>query len=482
MDLRTLWSSALGEIELSISRANFITWFKNTSIQSIEDGCATINTPNGFAREWIEKKCADTVLRALQSRDPQITRIRCVLDTHATQPRQLDALRQNPSRPHAGVRDILKKAPQPSIPQQPRSTPQRKNTPPQATPNSGFTPTHATYLNPRYTFESFIVGQHNELAHAACRTVSESLGTVYNPLFIYGDVGLGKTHLLQAIGNAVVASDPHKRVLYTSSERFTSELIDSIHNNTISDFKRFYQTIDLLIIDDVQFLAGKEKTQDEFFHIFNFLYQQNKQIIISSDRPPHAIATLEDRLRSRFEGGMIADISQPDFETRVAILQKKADEKDIILPEDAARYIAQHVASNIRELEGALNKVAAMCTFQQKIPSRSVVEEILAPSIVQRKPAHTAASVITLVAEHFGITPEDITGKVRKKAIVHPRQITMFILREELAYSFPEIGAQCGNRDHTTVMHACRKIEQQLTTDLELRATLDALKKKLHAL
>ncbi len=479
MDLRTLWTSALGEIELSISRANFITWFKNTSIESIEDGCAIIATPNGFAKEWIEKKCSHTVLQALQNHDATITRIRCILATPTPAPstRPLDALQQKKRPSNAGVSAILKNAPQPRQPVQPQRT-----APAKPTPNSGFTPTHATCLNPRYTFDNFIVGQHNELAHAACRTISESLGTAYNPLFIYGDVGLGKTHLLQAIGNAVVAQNPSKRVLYTSSERFTSELIDSIHNNTISQFKRFYQTIDLLIIDDVQFLAGKEKTQDEFFHIFNFLYQQNKQIIISSDRPPHAIATLEDRLRSRFEGGMIADISQPDFETRVAILQKKADEKDIILPEDAARYIAQNVASNIRELEGALNKVATLCTFQQKIPSRAVVEEILAASIVNRRPTHNAASVISIVAEHFNLTPEDIVGKVRKKAIVHPRQITMFILREELTCSYPEIGAQCGGRDHTTAMHACRKIEKALSTDTVLRDTIDTLKKKLHNL
>ncbi len=476
MDLVALWNSALGEIELSISRANFITWFKNTSIQSIDNGCATIITPNGFAKEWIEKKCATIVLNALQSHNATITTFRCILTQGGNNARHrtIDAVAQKPisSSRRSTINNILKKAPQKVIPQQPQKD----------VPRMQHTSNHTTFLNPRYTFDNFVVGQHNELAHAACRTVSESLGTAYNPLFIYGDVGLGKTHLLQSIGNAVVAQHPHKRILYTSSERFTSELIDSIHNNTISDFKKFYQTIDLLIIDDVQFLAGKEKTQDEFFHIFNFLYQQNKQIIISSDRPPHAIATLEDRLRSRFEGGMIADISQPDFETRVAILQKKAEEKDIILPEDAARYIAKNIASNIRELEGALNKVAALCTFQQRIPSLHVVEEILAPTIINKRPTHDAQSVITIVAEHFNITPEDILGKVRKKTIVYPRQIAMFILRNELTYSYPEIATHCGGRDHTTVMHACRKIEKTLTSDTALKKTIDEIRKKLRAL
>ncbi len=480
MDFQQLWAAALGEIELSISRANFITWFKNTSIQSIDDGCATITTPNGFAKEWIEKKCSDIVLQALRNHDKSITRIHCTLSPQPQRaPQSIDAVTQKRTG-NSTISTILKKAPQRSIQQQKQPIQQAKNI--QQKPTAKTTPPYNTCLNPRYTFSNFVVGQHNELAHAACRTVSESLGTVYNPLFIYGDVGLGKTHILQSIGNAVVSADPTKRVLYTSSERFTSELIDSIHNNTISDFKKFYQTIDLLIIDDVQFLAGKEKTQDEFFHIFNFLYQKNKQIIISSDRPPHAIATLEDRLRSRFEGGMIADISQPDFETRVAILQKKADEKDIILPEDAARYIARNVASNIRELEGALNKVVAICTFQQKIPSRAVVEEILAPTIVNRRPARSASSVIDIVAQHFNITPDDIIGKVRKKTIVRPRQIAMFLLREELTYSYPEIGAHCGGRDHTTVIHACRKIEKELIADAALKDTIDTLKRKLHTL
>ncbi len=465
-----MYTAALGEIELSISRANFITWFKNTALESIEGDCAVIRTPNGFAKSWIETKCADIVVRALKKHAPNVTRIRCNLV--AAPPRSVDAVR-------VGAPSTL-----PSKPKRPtlRPTSSTPTTPPITTPRTKPTPQTNTYLNTRYTFDNFIVGSHNELAHAAGRTVAATPGSAYNPLFIYGDVGLGKTHLLQAIGNAIVKNDPTKRVLYTSSERFTSELIDAIHNNTISDFKRLYREIDLLIIDDVQFLAGKEKTQDEFFHIFNHLYQQNKQIIISSDRPPHEIATLEDRLRSRFEGGMIADISPPDFETRVAILQKKADEKDLILPEDAAQFIAKHVAQNVRELEGALNKIAALCTFHNRIPSRAVVEEILAPHVTRNTPANTASSVLELVAEHFGVSPDDLRGTSRKKAIAGARHAAMYLLREELNLSFPEIGSQLGGRDHSTVMHGYRKVRKNSTQDATLRSDLDTLRKKLRNL
>ena len=472
MDLRALWHTVLGEIELSISRANFVTWFKNTAILKIDDTTVTLAVPNGFAKEWIEQKCAATVIAALRKHGQHIETIRCILAA-PQQPRAMDVFGVNRT-------------------QRPSSTvPRKTTTSDKNTSLEGKKPvTHPinppfprgnflSHLNPRYTFASFVVGAHNELAHAACRTVSESLGTAYNPLFIYGGVGLGKTHLLQSIGNAVIAADPTKNVLYTSSERFTSELIDSIHNNTISDFKRHYQKINLLIIDDIQFLAGKEKTQDEFFHIFNFLYQQNRQIIISSDRPPHAIATLEDRLRSRFEGGMIADITQPDFETRVAILQKKADERDLILPEDAARFIAKNIATNVRELEGALNKIAAICSFQDKIPSLGVVEEILGAVQDHHKTSLTPQNVITTVALHFKITQEDLLGKTRKKTIVVPRQIAMRLLREELACSYPEIGMHCGGRDHTTALHACRKIEKSLQYDHMIKENYEAIRMRL---
>ncbi len=474
MDTAQLWTAALGEIELSISRANFITWFKHTSLERITDGCALIRTPNGFAKEWIEKKCADTVTAALRKHNPRITSIRCIIGTPV--PRDIDGVHK-PQTPNTHrIGDILRTARKNKQPTPPTNLPHVAHHPTTHRPPQSAT-TFTSYLNARYTFDNFIVGAHNELAHAACRTVSASPGEVYNPLFIYGDVGLGKTHLLQSVGNAIIAASPDKRVLYTSSERFTSELIDAIHNNTISEFKRFYQTIDLLIIDDIQFLAGKEKTQDEFFHIFNYLYQQNKQIIISSDRPPHAIATLEARLRSRFEGGMIADISQPDFETRVAILQKKADEKDLVLPEDAAQYIAKHVAQNIRELEGALNKIAAICTFHNRIPSRAVVEEILGARVTQQ--TSPTADILSVVSDHFNITRDDLTSSSRKKTIAYPRQIAIFLMREDHNLSYPEIGARCGGRDHSTIMHSYRKIKKAITHDHAIRNDIDIIRQKL---
>ncbi len=453
MKLDTLWDKALGQIELAVSKALFSTMFTNSKLVALKDNRVIIHARNNFACSWIEKNGKDLVLTILQQDNPQITELECTFSVQSNIPSPIT----NSSR---------------------KITSNNVDAPPILSSINNQT----TNLNPRYTFDKFVVGQHNELAHAACSTVSNELGTSYNPLFIYGDVGLGKTHLLQSIGNAALAVDPNKRVLYMSSERFTTELIDSIHNNTISKFKKTYLEIDLLIIDDVQFLAGKEKTQDEFFHIFNILYQKNKQIVISSDRPPHSIATLAERLRSRFEGGMIADISQPDMETRVAILQKKSDEKNFLLPEDAAVYIAQNVATNVRELEGALNKVIAICEFGNKIPSVESVKDILASTITNKRPGSTPNNIIVTTADAYSVSIDDIIGKRRTQSIVRPRQIVMHLLREELSLSYPEIGMHCGGRDHTTVMHACRKIDNELKEDEILRHNIDNIRKQLHNL
>ena len=454
MNLDTIWKAALGEIELSVPPAEFITWFKNTHIAQINEGCATIIVANNFAKEWMEGRCAKTIVTALANQNPTITTITCqVANTSTAKPRPIDALSKPLNSNLNGKSSTY-------------------------TPKPSHRPQN-TQLNPRYTFDNFIVGQHNELAHAAARSITTALGTLYNPLFIYGDVGLGKTHLLQSIGNEITKINSDKKIIYISSERFATELIDSIHNKTISDFKKAYQQIDLLIIDDVQFLAGKEKTQDEFFHIFNSLYQRNKQIIISSDRPPHAIATLEERLKSRFEGGMIADISQPDLETRVAILQQKAGEKKLMLPEDAAIYIATHIGMNVRELEGALTKVVAMCDFHRKTPSLKTVEEILASTITQKRPSLTPQNTIEIIADFFDVSVEEILSKRRHQSIVRPRQLAMYFLREELQCSYPEIGTHCGGRDHTTAMHACRKISNLLSSDKNLNETVEQLREKL---
>ena len=324
-----LWHAALGEIELSISKANFITWFKNTSILSVKDGQVVIGVPNGFAKEWLENKYNLYILRALRNIQPDIKEVSCSITTNSeifSKKPSVDAV-QAIKKPLSSGGISYRKTPELS---------QENN------------------LNPQYTFENFVIGGSNELARAACYAVSQNLGRIYNPLFIYGGVGLGKTHLLQSIGNEVLQNNSTLKVKYITSERFTNELIDSIKNQKINDFKEHYQTIDLLIIDDVQFLSGKEKTQEEFFHIFNFLYQLNKQIVLTSDRAPKAIPTLEERLRSRFEGGMIADVSKPDFETRMAILRKKAAEDGLDVGDSALEFIASNITNNIRELEGRL--------------------------------------------------------------------------------------------------------------------------------
>jgi chromosomal replication initiator protein len=326
MNNTELWQAALGEIELSISKANFSTWFKNTTILSRENGKVVIGVPNGFAKEWLENKYNTFIFRALRNFQEDIKEISCII-YNLDQAPQGNEIKKIDSIAHAVAI--------PSGITNPYShVSQSANT--QA---SSVQKAYENNINHRYTFENFIIGENNELARAACYAVSQNLGKVYNPLFIYGGVGLGKTHLLQSIGNEVLEKDPTKKIKYIATERFANELIDSIRNQTVNDFKAAYSAIDLLIIDDVQFLEKKEKTQMEFFHIFNALYQINKQIVISSDRPPKAIATLEDRLRSRFEGGMIADIGQPDLETRMAILKTKAAEKNFYLDEEALRLL-----------------------------------------------------------------------------------------------------------------------------------------------
>ncbi|RKY82139.1 chromosomal replication initiator protein DnaA, partial [candidate division KSB1 bacterium] len=295
-----LWQTALGELELTVSRANFITWLKNTSIASKKNGEVVINVPNGFTKEWLENKYNKFILKALQNNAPEIKKVKYIISQcSATKP----------------IQKIKENYISPSF--QPKKE------------------TKETSLNPRYTFNSFVVGSSNELAYAACMAVTKNLGTNYNPLFIYGGSGLGKTHLLQSIGNEVLKTDPQKKIHYTTSERFTNQLVSAISDHKTNKFKTYYRQIDILIIDDIQFLAGKEKTQEEFFHTFNALYEKNKQVVLSSDRPPKAIPTLEERLRSRFEGGMIADISYPDFETRLAILEMKSKEKNFKIPRDA---------------------------------------------------------------------------------------------------------------------------------------------------
>jgi chromosomal replication initiator protein len=451
MDLENLWKTALSHIELSISKANFITWFKNTSILEKTDQEVIISVPNGFAKEWLENKYNHYILQALQSVDPSITRIRCALSNPSPSGNQkIDSVQVTNGGPSFQKSIDFKRK---KIIEKPDFS--QRNEP---AGNSVF---HQSNLNNRYTFENFIVADNNELARAACMAVADNLGGAYNPLFIYGGVGLGKTHLLQSIGNAVIKKHPEKRIKYTSSEKFTRELVESIKNQKIDQFKDYYEQMDILIIDDIQFLSGREKTQNEFFQIFNTLYQINKQVVISSDRPPKAIPTLEERLRSRFEGGMITDISRPNLETRLAILESKVSERNLSIEKDALFYIADNVSQNIRELEGALNRVIAYSEFQKTPANLENTKRILDQLLESNKKQVSVADVFAHICEYFQLTKEDLIKKGRKKEVVYPRQIMMYLLRTELSYSFSAIGEIFNGRDHTTVLHAVEKIERE---------------------
>ncbi|MFA5029818.1 MAG: chromosomal replication initiator protein DnaA [Patescibacteria group bacterium] len=458
-----LWQAALGELELLLSKANFTTWFKNTGISSVEENKAVISVPNSFTKEWLEKKYHQTILKALKNvTDNKIKEVVY----------KIEAVAQQPSFNSAS---LLNK----------NITPD--NTPPEATKESYFSDkipetTNNFILNPRYTFATFIVGKNNELAHAASLAVAKNPGHAYNPLFIYGGVGLGKTHLLQAIGHKILNDNPKTKVLYVSCEKFANDFINAIQNGKAEEFKQKYRSIDLLLIDDIQFISGKEQTQEAFFHTFNELHQQNKQVVISSDRPPKAIATLEHRLVSRFEWGMIADISSPDLETKMAIIEAKAKEKNYSLEPAATNYLASVIHNNVRELEGALNRIIAHSQLQNK---KLTLEEIkqITDSITtnSQKKSMTPKYIINTVAEYFDIEIADILSPCRKKSLTEPRQIIMYLMREEMKASYPTIGQELGGRDHTTVIHAYEKIVKNLKTDDKLRQDINVLKQKLYS-
>ncbi|PIZ87666.1 MAG: chromosomal replication initiator protein DnaA [Candidatus Nealsonbacteria bacterium CG_4_10_14_0_2_um_filter_40_15] len=458
MDLDELWKAALGEIELQISRANFKTWLQNTFIADKKGGVVTIAVPNSFTKEWLENKYHKFILRSLRNLESEIKEVNY-------------QIKQNIIKEDFKGRNVFKEEDK-IIRKQLDFQELNVNT--------------LTNLNPRYTFDNFVVGPSNELAHAAALAVTKNLGKKYNPLFIYGGVGLGKTHLIQALGNQVKKDNQVKKVKYVTSERFTSEVISAIRSgslrpNDIDDFKKRWREIDLLIIDDIQFLAGKEKTQEEFFYTFNALYDANKQIVLSSDRPPKSIQTLEERLRSRFEGGMTADISYPDLETRIAILRSKAGEKSVTLSNEVLEYIAQNIKKNVRELEGALNRlIAANYQLNQKELNLNDVKKILNSILNTPKKSITLKNVIKAVAEFYDVSEKDLLERSRKKEIVKPRQVIMYLLREELKSSFPFIGLKIGGRDHTTAIHACEKIRKEIELDSSLNDEINLIKEKLY--
>lgn len=455
----------MGELELTLTKANFTTWFKNTFILEYKDSVIVIGVPNAFTKTWMENKYHQKILKSLQSITDGKTR-EVSFKVAPISKRESIAVNEVQAA-EAQVTKENSYSVQPS----PIQTPQ----PP------AVIPVKKSDLNPRYIFSSFVVGKKSELAYAACKAVSENPATIYNPLFIYGGVGLGKTHLMQAIGNSILDISPEKKILYTPCETFTNEFIKSVQMGKADLFKNKYRSVDVLLVDDIQFLAGKEGTQEAFFHTFNFLHQNDKQIVISSDRPPKAIPTLEDRLISRFEWGMIVDIGTPDLETRIAILTSKCQEKNVHLENEIIVYIATTVQNNIRELEGALNRVIAATQLTKTQPTLESVKGLLS-SIVQspKRSALTGKQVVIAVAEYFDISREDLTGSSRKKELVIPRQITMYIMREEINASYPAIGDELGGRDHTTAMHAYNKIKTAVQDNEKLNQDISLIKQKLY--
>ena len=441
-----LWQKVLGQIQLNISQANFATWFKNTEIVSQKDGEIIVLVPNSFAKEWLENKYNKAILKILHNLNKEIKEIK-----YSVGKTKLKILKKIPV--------IMPETDQMEFQQ--------------------FKINKETNLNPRYTFDSYIVGPFNELPHAAAIAVSKKPGDVYNPLFIYGGVGLGKTHILQAIGNEVIRSSKKNKVKYVSSEKFTSEVVSSIRNRTMDAFKSKYREVDVLIIDDIQFLAGKEKTQEEFFHIFNVLYENNKQIILSSDRPPKAISSLAERLRSRFEGGMIADISNPDLETRIAILKTKAQEKKVEFSDEIYQYISSVIHRNIRELEGALNRLIVYEKLNNQKPNIEITKTLFKNLLSSPIKIVTPRKVIQMVAEFYDLKERDLLTSSRKKEIVRPRQIAMFLLREELKNSFPFIGRKFNGKDHTTAIHSYKKILNELKEDKKLEEEISLIKERV---
>ena len=457
MNNEQIWQATLGELEINLSRVNFVTWFKDTFLSSFENGRAIICVPNAFVKKWLEEKYHKNIVNSLENITKQkLQEIIYKIELHrqnsgtASMPAQTEKNQENQATP--------------------KNEEQIKESPRNTTANR-------FGLNPKYVFENFVVGRGNELAHAACRAVVNNLGKAYNPLFIYGGVGLGKTHLLQAIGNEVAKKTD--KILYTTSEKFTNNYIQAVQTGKGKDFKNMYRNVDLLLVDDVQFMGGKDGTQEEFFHTFNELQQSDKQIVMTSDRAPKSIPAIEKRLISRFESGMVADVGKPDVETKIAILEKKSLEKNFPLDKDVLMYIANNVQNNIRELEGALNKVVVIHQLNNSVPTLKSVKNALSDYVsgLQLKTL-TPKEIIEAVSHFYEISLKDLIGNSRRKELVWPRQVAIYIIREELNTSYPSIGQEMGGRDHTTAMHAYNKILTELrdNENEKLKQEIDSVK------
>ncbi|NPV53134.1 MAG: chromosomal replication initiator protein DnaA [Firmicutes bacterium] len=432
----SLWEKVLEILSTEISKPSFETWLKSTRAKDMDENFIVIEVPHELAKNWLETRYISTIRRTVQALTEKDYNLKFV-----TRSSQAEETRQdlNPTTPSQGQQEEI----------------------------------YPLVLNPKYTFESFVVGNSNRFAHAAALAVAEAPGRAYNPLFIYGGVGLGKTHLMQAIGHFVLSQNASMRVVYVSSETFTNDLINSIRDDTTGEFREKYRNVDVLLIDDIQFLAGKERTQEEFFHTFNSLYESNKQIVISSDRPPKEIPTLEDRLRSRFEWGLITDIQAPDLETRIAILKKKASLERLEVSNDVLVYIANQIHSNIRELEGALIRVVAYASLNNRPISVQLAMDVLKDILPSAKSKQISIEMIQqTVADFFQIGFDEMRAKKRSRNVAFPRQVAMYLARELTEASLPKIGEEFGGRDHTTVIHACEKIQSDMKGNASLSSTL----------
>ncbi len=436
---RELWDEALSVIRTRISRQSFEAWFRPLSLGSVEDHRIHILLPNRFFKEWFEEHYLGLLRSALE--DLMFTKVEVALLLPETEAAPNTLAREEPTHPRASRR--------------PRDP--------------------VAQFNPKYSFDSFVVGSSNQFAHAACLAVAEQLSKAYNPLFIYGGVGLGKTHLLHAIGHLAMQRNPRIKVSYVSSEKFTNDLINAIRFDATVEFRNRYRSLDLLLIDDIQFIAGKERTQEEFFHTFNDLYDSSKQLVISSDSLPREIPTLEERLRSRFEWGLIADIQPPDLETKAAILRKKAQAEGVRLPDEVSLFIAKHAKSNIRELEGSLVRLVAHASFTNREVSLELAQEVLKDLMAEQQRIPTIISIQKAVAEFYGVRVEDLRSRGRNKSIVLPRQVAMYLCREIVKASLPDIGEGFGGKDHSTVIHSCEKVKRKIAGE-------DSFRKQIHDL
>jgi chromosomal replication initiator protein len=447
-DVQKQWQATLGEVQLQMTRATFDTWLRGSQVVAYDEGTFTVYVRHAYAVDWLQNRLLPVIKRALKR--------------HAGPDAEVRFTAQAPDREE-------------NLVLVPEIVPEEESASCADAP-AKINGSASADLNPRYTFDTFVVGANNRLAHAASLAVTENLSYAYNPLFIYGGVGLGKTHLLHALGHA--AKGQGRSVLYVSSEWFTNDLINAIRSQKTEEFREKYRNNDVLLVDDIQFIAGKERTQEEFFHTFNALHGASRQIVISCDRPPKALVALEDRLRSRFHWGLIADVQAPDFETRMAILRAKAEVCYAQVPDEVLAYIARKIPSNIRELEGALNRVVAHSSFGH-VPLSVEAAEAALDGILAHPADLSPGRIVHAVARHYGLSEADLVGPSRRREVSVPRQLAMFLIREETDASLPQIGQLLGGRDHTTIMHGCEKISTQIETDERLRHDWLAVKQML---